>query len=144
VEGEKNAASSAGLSRSNSFSTLGTPSNSQRNSLSGGGNRCNINRLSGNYSESLGIPMSTSMKELLRDDLTTDYSLDIYDYSNNFNSSSSSSGKEEGVTAAWYGKHLDYQGFNLIGPDLYTKEGNQHMLMNEIQVRRFQEIINMA
>lgn len=85
--------------------------------------------------------MSSSMLELLRDDLTTDYSLDIYDYSQNFSSSSANETGQDGYVV-WYGQHLEYKGFNLVGPDLYTKEGNQHMLMNEIQVRRFQETLN--
>jgi hypothetical protein len=38
--------------------------------------------------------------------------------------------------------NTDYAGFSLVAPDLYSREGNQHLLMNEIGVQRFNEIMN--
>ena len=83
--------------------------------------------------ESLGLHYDV---DSLGGDLSTDYSLDIYNYHYHYDMISSSNDKVK-----MYGQHSDYSGFSYVGADVYSRIKNPFMLVNEIGVIRFNEAL---
>lgn len=82
-------------------------------------------------SQQLGLSADHDLS-MLEEDLNTDYSLDNvfshYPYT-------------EASAAVVYGREEDYPGFTLQAHDLYCRNSNQHLTMNEICVKKFNEAL---
>ena len=83
--------------------------------------------------ESLGLTYDV---DSLGGDLSTDYSLDIYNYHYHYDMISSSTDKVK-----MYGQHSDYPGFSYVAADVYSRIKNPFMLVNEIGAIRFNETL---
>ena len=84
--------------------------------------------------ESLGLKFDI---DGLNDDLSTDYSLDIYNYHYHYNVI-----EKTGDKVRLYGQQSDYPGFSLVTSDVYSRVKNPFMVVNEIAAIRFNELLN--